>query len=236
MKPLAHARIAAARYGGTWQDYFAHHQFFDGSKAAFPSVQHRFFLHSDFGIALFARLYDTLTVGERQISCEQLGLDHLEEDLGRIVPLCDWIANIAPDAVPRRRSHPELRLLRDYPVDGCVARWGGTAADFEPLIAFFDEPRVRYCADDRRADLVLHNSFGIFLAEERFGAALTVDGKVRATRTIAEALVAARFGYIPTPAAIGNRMDLVPWMTGAAVPAALRARRSTFIPEDDDDE
>lgn len=235
MKPLAHARIAAARYGGTWQDYFAHHQFFDRSKAAFPSVQHRFFLHSDFGVALFARLYDKLTIGDVEISCEQIGLDHLEEDLGRIVPLHDWVAGIDADAIPRRRPHPELRQLRDHPAEGCLERWGGTAADYEPIIAFFDEPRVRYCAGDPRADLVLHNSFGIFLAEEQLGAALTIAGKVRATRTIAETLVAARFGYIPTPAAIGSRIRLVPWMTGAAVSAALVARRIAYAPEDDDD-
>lgn len=236
MKPLAHARIAAARYGGRWPDFFGHHQFFDRSKAAFPSVQHRFFLHSDFGVALFARLYDPITIGDRRITCEQIGADHLEEDLGRVVPLQDWIASVEHDTVPRRRPHQNLRLLREHPVEGCIAFWGGSADDYAALIGFFDEPRLRYCAGDRRADAVLHNSFGIFLAEEQLGPAIIVDGKLRSTRTIAEALVAARFGYIPTPAGIANRIGLVPWMTGADVSAALRSRRLTYTPDESDDE
>ena len=49
MKPLQHARITAHRHGGVWQDWLAFHDWIDRSKSVFPSMQHRLFLHSDFG-------------------------------------------------------------------------------------------------------------------------------------------------------------------------------------------
>ena len=58
MKPLQHARIAAHRYGGEWEDWITIHDWIDRSKAIFPSMQHRMFLHSDFGEWLAVRVSD----------------------------------------------------------------------------------------------------------------------------------------------------------------------------------
>ncbi len=57
MKPLQHARITARRYGGEWQDWIAIHDWIDRSKAIFPSMQHRMFLHSDFGEWLAVKIH-----------------------------------------------------------------------------------------------------------------------------------------------------------------------------------
>ena len=56
MKPLQHARITAHRYGGEWQDWIGLHDWLDRSKMIFPSMQHRMFLHSDFGEWLTMKL------------------------------------------------------------------------------------------------------------------------------------------------------------------------------------
>jgi uncharacterized protein DUF6915 len=47
MKPLRHARITAHHYGDEWEDWIAIHDWIDRSKAIFPSMQHRMFIHSD---------------------------------------------------------------------------------------------------------------------------------------------------------------------------------------------
>src|SRR5262245_43162345 len=57
MKPLQHARITAHRYSGEWQDWIAIHDWIDSSKAIFPSMQHRMFIHSDFGEWLAVRIH-----------------------------------------------------------------------------------------------------------------------------------------------------------------------------------
>jgi hypothetical protein len=57
MKPLQHARITARRYGGEWQDWIAIHDWIDRSKAIFPSMQRRMFLHSDFGEWLAVKIH-----------------------------------------------------------------------------------------------------------------------------------------------------------------------------------
>src|SRR5262249_11960001 len=53
MKPLQHARITGRHYGGEWQDWIAIHDWIDRSKAIFPSMQHRMFLHFKLSVMLW---------------------------------------------------------------------------------------------------------------------------------------------------------------------------------------
>jgi hypothetical protein len=229
MKPLAHARIAAYRYGGSWQEWLPYHDFFDSSKVALPSVQHRMFLHSDFGASLFKRIFgNTITVAGRTVPTDHLAQDHLDEDLGRVIPLTTWLASL-PHDLERSRPPAHLRGWRSDPLGGMIERYGGTANDHQPLLTFFDEPRLVFAAGDRRGDIVLHNSFGIFLAERVLGPAVSIGGRLRATRSIAEDLVTARFGRIPTPATIAKPIRLTDWMLGADVCASLIARHHHLI-------
>ncbi|HEU0176659.1 MAG TPA: hypothetical protein VFV58_20520 [Blastocatellia bacterium] len=108
MKPLQHARITGRRYGGEWQDWIEIHDWIDRSKVIFPSMQHRMFLHSDFGEWLAIRVYDEAIRSKSGAvtPTRDLFRDHQVEDLGRVVTLAEWLHEIDADYWTRRRKPP----------------------------------------------------------------------------------------------------------------------------------
>jgi hypothetical protein len=128
MKPLQHARITRRRYGGEWQDWIAIHDWIDRSKAIFPSMQHRMFLHSDFGEWLAIRIHGEAIEAKdgTVIPTYDLFRDHQVEDLGRVVTLAEWLRETDADYWTRRRKPPRyLEQIREAPAEGLAARWGG---------------------------------------------------------------------------------------------------------------
>jgi hypothetical protein len=237
MNPIYHARSSAHRHGGHWRDYVAVHSFFDQSKAAFPSVQHRVFLHTtDFGrAAAVATFGNTLQLtGGGSASVEELVDQHLREDLGFRVTMDDWLNKLDPPewAVRsrRRRMHPKIARFVDNPTEAAAATWGGAAADYAPVLAVLKLPTT--LSPHPLARLVTMNSLGIFVAERIVGEAIeTADGHIVPTRLVAERMVQAEMGLIPHAAGIAGRIGLDPWMHGALVREADR-----LWPEDHDDE
>lgn len=234
MKPLQHARITAHRYGGEWQDWIALHDWIDRSKMIFPSMQHRMFLHSDFGEWLTLQIHgESITAADGTvIATRELFRDHQVEDVGRVVPLAEWLREIDTEYW-KRRCRPPVRLepIRDEPAQGLAARWGGAPEDYQPLIAFFDTPRAFAPEQAEAADLITHNSFGIFLAEELLGTTLSLSAfgaspsSLISTRSAAEDLVYARLGFIPAAGNLAARTRLKRWMCGSEVVGALRKRQ-----------
>lgn len=241
MKPLQHARITAHRYGGQWQDWIALHDWIDRSKMIFPSMQHRMFLHSDFGEWLTVQIHgESITAADGSVVVtRELFRDHQVEDVGRVVPLAEWLREIDAEYWKRRRPPPRrLEPIRDEPAQGLAARWGGVPEDYQPLIAFFDTPRAFAPEQAQAADLITHNSFGIFLAEELLGTMIRLSAggdspssSCISTRSAAEDLVYARLGFIPAAGNLAARTRLKRWMCGSEVPAALRERqRKSSLP------
>jgi hypothetical protein len=235
MKPLQHARITAHRYGSEWQDWIGIHNWIDRSKMIFPSMQHRMFLHSDFGEWLTVRIHgEAIKAADGTvIPTRDLFRDHQMEDLGRIVPLAEWLREIELSYWTRRRRPPrQLEQIKEEPVSGLAARWGGAPEDYRALIEFFDKPRELAPENPEAADLITHNSFGIFLAEELSGTTLTLtitDNSQRSpqlisTRSVAEDLVYARVGSIPPAGNLAAHTKLKLWMCGTGVLTALKAR------------
>ena len=123
MKPLQHARITAHRYGGEWQDWIALHDWIDRSKMIFPSMQHRMFLHSDFGEWLTLQASIAAADGT-VVATRDLFRDHQVEDVGRVVPLAEWLREI--DAEYWQRRHPPPRrwaAIREASAQGLAARF-----------------------------------------------------------------------------------------------------------------
>lgn len=237
MKPLQHARITAHRYGGEWQDWIAIHDWIDRSKMIFPSMQHRMFLHSDFGEWLTIKIHgDSIKARDGTVvSTGDLFRDHQVEDLGRVVPLSEWLREIDVEYWGRCRQPPrQLEAVKADTAAGLAARWGGLPADYSALIEFFDKPR-EFAPERPEAAMITHNSFGLFLAEELFGSTfpLTRDNthlpapSIVSTRAIAEDLVYARIGSIPPAGHLAARVRLKLWMRGANVCPALRQRRES---------
>jgi hypothetical protein len=237
MKPLQHARIAAHRYGGEWQNWIAIHDWIDRSKAIFPSMQHRMFLHSDFGEWLAIRIHGEALEAKdgTVISTRNLFRDHQVEDLGRVVTLAEWLREIDADYWTRRRRPPRhLDQIREEPAEGLAARWGGVPSDYLALIDFFNKSCEFAPENPDAAAMITHNSFGIFLAEELLGTVipLTETNDLRqfpqiiSTRSAAEDLVYARIGSIPPAGNLAARARLRLWMCGTEVSAALKTRRT----------
>jgi hypothetical protein len=95
-----------------------------------------------------------------------------------------------------------------------VKRYGGTESDYIEIHNWFDSTKASTANFYHRA--ILHNTFGIFLAEQLFGVTIVnSDGKHISVRDIAEDHVAEDCGgRIPT---IDDWLKHLPpetWMTG----------------------
>ncbi len=100
-------------------------------------------------------------------------------------------------------------------------KWGGVADDYLAIHQWFDATKG-HCPDVRHR-LVLHNSFGILLAEQVFGAAITnSSGRRVFVRDIGTQHVLEDLSFIPTLAQCLADVRCAPWMVGAR-----RAVRST---------
>jgi hypothetical protein len=140
-------------------------------------MQHRMFLHSDFGEWLAIRIHgEAIEAKDGTVipTCD-LFRDHQVEDLGRVVTLAEWLREIDADYWTRRRKPPRyLEQIREAPAEGLAARWGGVPDDYLALIDFFDKPCEFAPDSPDAATMITHNSFGIFLAEELLRRVITV--------------------------------------------------------------
>lgn len=74
---------------------------------------------------------------------------------------------------------------------------GGKPEDYQAIHDFFDSTKA--AMPDMRHRAILHNAFGIFVAERVFGTTITnSDGKVVSVRDIGEDHVLEDIGFIPT--------------------------------------
>lgn len=92
-----------------------------------------------------------------------------------------------------------------------VKKWGGEVKDYIEIHKFLDSAKAHLPDVTHRA--VLHNTFGIFLAERIFGDSITnSDGKEIAVRDIAENHVLEDCGFIPTLQDWFAKYKLEDWM------------------------
>lgn len=95
-----------------------------------------------------------------------------------------------------------------------VKRYGGTVEDYIAIHNWFDSTKAAYANFGHRA--ILHNTFGIFLAEQLFGTTLTnSDGKIVSVRDVGEDHVKEDCGgRIPTIEDWVGKLTPEPWMLG----------------------
>lgn len=92
-------------------------------------------------------------------------------------------------------------------------KYGGVPADYLPIHDFMDSSKACHASVKHRA--ILHNSFGIFLAERVFGHNITnSDGKEVSVRDVAEQHVIEDLGAIPSLDDWLECMELQEWMGG----------------------
>lgn len=109
-------------------------------------------------------------------------------------------------------------------------RFGGAPEDYVAIHKFLDQSKL-YIADWRHRAL-LHNTFGVALAEQFFGDLYKrpSDGQFVATRTVAEVHILEDMQAILTPGEFLREMPIRRWMNGLTL-EQRRATQSLRIPE-----
>ena len=94
--PFHHALSSVKRWGGRPEDYQRIHDWFDESKAHLADVRHRALRHHSEGIFLCEQLFgNTITNSDgRVIPVCWIGEQHVQEDLGWIPTVKDWLEHM----------------------------------------------------------------------------------------------------------------------------------------------
>ena len=93
-------------------------------------------------------------------------------------------------------------------------KWGGSADDYLALHQWFDATKAHL--PDNRHRMLLHNSFGLLLAEQVFGPVIeNASGGRVFVRDLAAQHIIEDLGFIPTVQQCLTELPLQPWMAGA---------------------
>lgn len=184
-----------------------------------PAAAQRLLLHNAWGVFLAERILGATLIrasDDKVIPLRPLLEDHITQDFGRIPTLAVCFAQLAPEPLD-----PDMTVY-----DQCLAtaeEEGGAWTDYQALHQFLDWPRD--CLPDGRFRRVLHNSWGVGLAEQAFGLAFTraSDGVELAVRPIVERHIVRELGTIPTLDAALEGVTLQRWMCSRAMPASMTA-------------
>ncbi|MBX9827963.1 MAG: hypothetical protein K2Y27_23580 [Xanthobacteraceae bacterium] len=217
MHPYDHARSSVRLYGGVWQDYFSCHSWFDATKSIQCRFAHRALRHHLEGVAEAIEVFgpSVRNSAGAAISLRDLGLQHVDEDCGIIPRARDWLADVdVPDWLPQDvPPTSELAIAS-------ARRFGGDAACYLALHDWFVATHG-WCEGAVHL-LFRHHSFGIFEAEERFGATLEIGAGQRVpTRVVAERHVQTVLGRIPPAVDVLRRIRGARWMLQATSPQKL---------------
>lgn len=94
-----------------------------------------------------------------------------------------------------------------------VKKFGGKEEDYQKIHDFFDQTKAHF--PDMRHRAILHNSFGIFLAEQVFGIwIMNSEGRKVQVRDIAELHVLDDMGRIPTIQDYLQHLPMLTWLGG----------------------
>ena len=96
-------------------------------------------------------------------------------------------------------------------------KFGGTAEDYLAIHEFLDGSKVTW--GDVRHRALLHNTWGVWMAQEVFGPVIHIEKagggtKPVAVREIAENHILEDLGFIPQVGDWLKNMDLLAWMGG----------------------
>lgn len=100
-----------------------------------------------------------------------------------------------------------------YHARSTAKKWGGTAEEYLPFHAWFDESAMQI--NDKRHRMLRHHAYGIQQLIERFGAYYTNSvGKVVPMKQIGEQHVVEDIGFIPAFADWVREIPVSKWMNG----------------------
>lgn len=92
--PIDHAKSAARRWGGTWEDYIAIEEWFDETKAWVGHSMHRMFRHHSEGIFECEQRFGMVITNSdgKDVYVRYVGEQHVKEDCNNYIPTAkEWI-------------------------------------------------------------------------------------------------------------------------------------------------
>jgi hypothetical protein len=98
--PYHHALSSARKWGGKPEDYQAIHDWLDESKSHMADFRHRALRHHSEGIFMAEKIFGKTIKNSagRRVPVRYIGEQHVQEDLGRIPTVAEWLLNIKPQA------------------------------------------------------------------------------------------------------------------------------------------
>jgi hypothetical protein len=111
--PFHHSVSSTRKWGGKPSEYRPIHTWFDESKRSYADFRHRALRHHAEGIFECERVFgETLTLSTgRKIPVRWVAEQHVQEDLGFIPTLADWLRQIDPLPWMSRGAPPEIKAL-----------------------------------------------------------------------------------------------------------------------------
>jgi len=98
-----------------------------------------------------------------------------------------------------------------------VRKFGGSLDDYMKYHNWMDSTKAHI--PDIRHRMILHNAWGIFMAEQIFGSYFkNSDGKIVSVRDVLELHVTDDLGYIPTLEQCMKTLHAEPWMGSVTFP------------------
>jgi hypothetical protein len=214
-----HALASQREHGGAAEDYLPVHNWFDAAKSGLAYFTHRMFNHHREGIGEAIRRFGPAIVNAdgAKVPVEALALQHLAEDMSIIPSAADWLHHLELPATGRPIRLPPVTPAT-HQLAATSARLFRTSTDtMLPLHSWFFETAGWF--EDLRHLAIRHHSFGIFHAEQRFGAVLGAGPCPVPTRVAAEWHVRTVLGRIPAAADFLRCVKGQPWMAAAQKPA-----------------
>lgn len=110
-----HARSAAKKWGGSWENYIELEEFIDGSKRIIGDVRHRSMYHHTEGVWLCQRIFGRVLHIQREhgrieVPTRLVAEQHILEDLGWLPSPADYIDGMPIKAWMSGSQRKELPL------------------------------------------------------------------------------------------------------------------------------
>lgn len=93
MSPYYHSLSSAKKFGGSWEDYIAIHNWFDETKQYTGDWTHRALRHHSAGIEWAIEKFGHVIVNKDQkhVPVKMIGEQHVQEDCGFIPTVQDYL-------------------------------------------------------------------------------------------------------------------------------------------------
>lgn len=124
-----HAVSSARKYGGIPEDYIELHNWIDGSKSHLADFRHRALRHHTEGIFMLEQIFGvTITNSDgKEVPVRFIGEQHVNEDLGRIPTVADWLLAIQPASWMLGNRKNLAKELESTDGDVCVSDRAGSS-------------------------------------------------------------------------------------------------------------